>query len=215
MAITAKNSEEPAMASRPGGGRRGEDTRPLYLCHSGFAMGETDPDEPERPALDSEGRLTGRLRRLEPAPEPLASPPDEAPLELEERPRAVKTLPLQQFRDEPLPPARRRGLWLALGALALGAGLFGASLLLGPAAWRQLPAGVVSPPRRGTVLVQSEPAGATVRIAGQVVGATPFAGDNRWGDAEVTVSLPGYAPWKGALVAGREEQRLSARLRER
>jgi PEGA domain len=185
-------------------------------------MSETDPDERPGPALDREGNLTGRIQRLELPGSPPGLGEVEAPLELQERPRLEKTLPVERFREAPVLPSRRRGLLLALVAALLAVGLFVAAIFtLRPGGPRPEPTvrstselqGLLAP-HHVTVVVSSEPDGATVRIAGQVVGTTPWAGDNLWGEAEVLVSLPGYAPWRGRL--GRSgDQRLSASLKRR
>lgn len=80
---------------------------------------------------------------------------------------------------------------------------------------QQLPAVLEQLPRLGEtlpVVVTSEPDGATIRVGGEVIGVTPWAGDNVWsGEQPVVLELRGYRPWQGSLQGGREV-RLSARL---
>jgi hypothetical protein len=127
-------------------------------------------------------------------------------------------MPLDHFREPVEPPAPRRGrraVLVAVGLAALLAGGVGLALFAPP------PEGTVRPSSeveaflartRYPVLVDSEPPGATVKIAGEVVGTTPWAGDNRWGDGEVALELPGHAPWKGRLLP-RAASTFSVRLK--
>jgi len=181
-------------------------------------------DEPDflksgGPVINADGRVEGnvadRIARIE--PEARA----EAPLELATREKPPERMIDQLPHDAPL-PSRRRGLWLVAIAVLAGAGLFAASLVvpsLQPAPQRpdtvresSVLDALAGAGLRGTVIVTSEPPGATVRIAGQQVGVTPWAGDNVWhGDAPVELSLPGYKPWKGSIRGGQEAQ-LNARL---
>jgi PEGA domain len=68
-----------------------------------------------------------------------------------------------------------------------------------------------------TLLVLSEPAGATVLVGGTEVGTTPWAGDNVWPSKEplrVEVRKVGYQPWVG-LTMGGQQATLEANLRKR
>jgi len=68
-----------------------------------------------------------------------------------------------------------------------------------------------------TLLVLSEPSGATVLVAGSEVGVTPWAGDNVWPSKEplrVEVRKPGYKPWVG-LTMGGQQATLEATLKKR
>jgi PEGA domain len=67
-----------------------------------------------------------------------------------------------------------------------------------------------------SLLVLSEPTGATVLIGGAVVGITPWAGDNVWpkGPLRVEVRKAGYRSW-AAMVEGGVEQTVEATLRRR
>lgn len=186
-------------------------------------MSEHDQDPPPPgPALAPDGTVTGRPRpapSLEPTPAA-----EEAPLELQARPRAVKELPLETFRDPPPPPGRstRRstGLAIVVVAVALAVGFFGASMLVERRAAEGGGPPTVRPStdlegflagKRLPVVVDSEPPGAVVQIGADVVGVTPWAGDNRWGEAEVNVRKKGYQPWKGRLSKD-AESRLNATL---
>ena len=67
-----------------------------------------------------------------------------------------------------------------------------------------------------SLLVLSQPTGATVLVGGAVVGATPWAGDNVWpkGPLRVEVRKAGYRSWE-ATVEGGVEQTVEATLRRR
>jgi PEGA domain len=55
-----------------------------------------------------------------------------------------------------------------------------------------------------TLLVLSDPSGATVLIGGTEVGLTPWAGDNVWPRAPLRVEVrkAGYKPWQGNTTGG-------------
>jgi hypothetical protein len=187
-------------------------------------MSEPDPDAPEflkgdGPVLSAEGRVEGkvadRIERIE--PEGSAGPP------LELAPREPKPAePTATAYRSPVDDARRRrAMRVVIAGLVLGLGLMAATLW-GPRPTRQAQVDTVQDSTlldqlvggggRAPVVISSEPSGATVRIAGQKVGVTPWAGDNIWGGAtEVVVDLPGYKPWK-ASIRGGEEAHLNARL---
>ena len=68
-----------------------------------------------------------------------------------------------------------------------------------------------------TLLVLSDPSGATVLVAGTEVGVTPWAGDNVWPSKEplrVEVRKAGYKPWMG-LTQGGKQAMLEADLKKR
>jgi len=67
-----------------------------------------------------------------------------------------------------------------------------------------------------TLLVLSDPSGATVLVGGTEVGVTPWAGDNVWPKEplKVEVRKSGYKPWQGLTMGGKQET-LEATLRKR
>jgi serine/threonine-protein kinase len=67
-----------------------------------------------------------------------------------------------------------------------------------------------------TLLVLSEPSGATVLIAGTEVGVTPWAGDNVWPrePLRIEVRKAGYKPWQGVALGGTQAT-LEASLRRK
>jgi len=67
-----------------------------------------------------------------------------------------------------------------------------------------------------SLLVLSQPTGATVLIGGEVMGTTPWAGDNVWpkGRLRVEVRKAGYRTWE-TTVEGGVEQTVEATLRRR
>jgi len=79
----------------------------------------------------------------------------------------------------------------------------------------------VSEKREGTpaptLLVLSDPAGATVVVGGTEVGVTPWAGDNVWPSKEplrVEVRKAGYRSWVG-LTQGGQQATLEANLKRK
>ena len=67
-----------------------------------------------------------------------------------------------------------------------------------------------------TLLVLSDPPGATVLVGGTEVGVTPWAGDNVWPrePLRIEVRKAGYRPWVG-LTMGGQQATLSANLHRR
>jgi hypothetical protein len=68
-----------------------------------------------------------------------------------------------------------------------------------------------------TLLVLSDPAGATVLVNGTEVGVTPWAGDNVWPKKEpvrVEVRKAGYKTWSGVTMGG-QQATLEANLHRR
>ena len=57
-----------------------------------------------------------------------------------------------------------------------------------------------------SLLVLSEPSGATVLVGGAEVGKTPWAGDNVWpkGPLRIEVRKPGYRSWETTVEGGAE-----------
>jgi serine/threonine-protein kinase len=67
-----------------------------------------------------------------------------------------------------------------------------------------------------SLLVLSDPSGATVLVGGAVVGKTPWAGDNVWpkGPLRIEVRKPGYRAWE-TTVEGGAGRTVEATLRRR
>lgn len=67
-----------------------------------------------------------------------------------------------------------------------------------------------------TLLVLSDPSGATVLVAGSEVGVTPWAGDNVWPKEplKIEVRKAGYRPWVGMTMGG-QQATMEANLRKR
>ncbi len=186
-------------------------------------MSESDPFHPNGPALDVDGKLVNRLARVEP---PQAPGPSEAeePLELPEpQPKRYEASTDAYREAPPVAPSRRTAWWVFGAVLVLGGALLTAVLKVPLSSW--------PPPvraffgcnafldglahgDRASVVVTSEPSGATVRIAGAVVGTTPWAGDNLWGDTTVSVELPGHATFSAPIKAYTDAT-IDARLRAR
>lgn len=173
------------------------------------AMTDEEQAAYDGPSLDVDGRL---VKRFEAAQEP---PPQESgPIELAERAPTVYEPTPEAYRAEPAKPQSRRGLKLAVAAGVTAALLFAGALLfaeLRPGQGVSTSLLGLGSGRRALVVI-SHPPGATIRVAGAIVGQTPWAGDNLWGDAEVTLELPGYRRWSGRLTHG-EDVTLEAHLK--
>lgn len=193
---------------------------------------------PQGPQLSADGVVEGAAPSADAAPAPAPLPAPDAPLELVERPRPPQALLDEnqaQLEAHFASPAPRRGPWIALALLALvGAGLAASSpWWLGPLRqrWVKGPAvpGVESSgepssrldkvlsavvPDGEQVLVESNPEGADVRINGELVGRTPWAGTNRFGTTlSVEVSREGWRKEKVQLKKDGELWRGTVKLR--
>ncbi|MBL9039663.1 MAG: PEGA domain-containing protein [Archangium sp.] len=181
-----------------------------------------DEWKPTGPTMSSDGSLEGRFDQVAPTTE---RPPAEAPLELEARPAVEGHVWDGPEVPEAPPPksALRMLVVVLLLALVLISG--GAFLLLGttaPATPHRpvIPDGVHTPPAveallpslHHSAIVDSTPPGASILVNGEVVGVTPWAGDNVWGNVEVELRLKGFQPWRGRL-SGAGESSLSATLK--
>lgn len=188
-------------------------------------MSESDPSDhppaPEGPALDVDGRLVNGPLPPQPLPPPGFLPSEEPPLELPELPPRRYEPVADAYREEPPPPPnprRRVAIAVFVAALVVGLGLLAMSLVLPPSSWssgleRLEVSGAVGA-AAPTVVVTSEPDGASVRIDGRLVGTTPWASDNLWGDTTIAVERPGYVTFTAPLKA-RANVRVDAQLRRR
>ena len=72
------------------------------------------------------------------------------------------------------------------------------------------------PAQAPSLVVLSEPSGATVLVGGTEVGVTPWAGDNVWPaePLKIEVRKAGYRPWVGMTVGGKQAT-LEASLKRR
>ncbi|MCI0573398.1 MAG: PEGA domain-containing protein [Myxococcaceae bacterium] len=194
--------------------------------------------EPSGPELDASGRLTGAQRPASVRADAgadlrRASAPAEEVLEVAEHtPRAARMSAAAEVAlAAALAPERRRGgTRRGRGLLVLvGVGVVVAAVVALPEVYARVRSAVgvtggaastsqaVLAPTgaapSGTVMVLSEPSGATVRIAGRVVGTTPLAVDDTWtGEVPVEVTLTGYRVWRGTFSAG-EGSLVRAKLR--
>lgn len=176
---------------------------------------KSDDDAPDLlrgPALGADGRMERFDRVVEAAaPRP---PPDE-PIELAPvAPPAVQQR-VERYRDELETRAQRSRSSAAKFALALVVlAIAGAVALLVLKPKLELPSadGVREPTlidqlnvgERSPMIISSVPTGAKVIIAGETVGETPWAGDNRWrGKTKLRIFAPGYKPWDGEFDGDR------------
>lgn len=178
-----------------------------------------DDDEsswkPPPKQLRLDGRVTGDIPAATPAPQPVAAPPKPGPSGLPSL-EALTTGELVLDKEKPgrppqyvepapyrpidvAPPSRGRAIRWIVGLLLLGAGVFAAFALF-PGLQRQLP---LPTPTRGTLIIYSEPSGATVKIAGKTVGETPWAADNLYaGEVKYEISANGYKSRWGTFRGG-------------
>lgn len=170
----------------------------------------SEPFQVDGPSLDVDGRLINRIEKLEPQhPE---APLTEEPIELADKSPSWRDPTPESYRDA---PKRSRGkaplvfgLLVTIGVAVLAAVLFSRS------ARNSIPTGPLGrlvPVTHSPLMVTSEPEGATIRIGTEVVGKTPWAGDNIWGQAHLTLELPGYHIWSGTIPSG-ADAKVSARL---
>ena len=190
-------------------------------------MSESDPPIGSAgspgPTLSADGTLEGRLNRLEPASPGTWQPvdPNAAPLELAEvAPRVVAPLPVR-----PEPPSRkpRLPLYVVFGSMGLGVLILIFALVRdvvsAPPVARadevralgSVEEKLSAPTSKGRAVIQSEPDGAEIVVNGQVIGTTPWAGDNLIGTQVFELRHAGYRTWKGHLP-DRADATLSVRM---
>ena len=191
-------------------------------------MSDSDPPigspESTGPTLSADGTLEGRLSRLEPASPGAWEPvdPNAAPLELAVvAPRVVAALPV---RPEPPSQRPRVPLYLVFGSMGLGVMILIFALVkdvISPPpvskadevrALGSVDEHLSAPTPMGRAVIQSEPDGAQIVVNGQVIGTTPWAGDNVIGTQAFELRHAGYQPWKGRLP-DRADATLSVRLK--
>ena len=172
------------------------------------------------------------LAPVELAEQPPRPPSDFVPMPVPDRPVPSS------------PPSLSLGRWLLVLALLaiVGGGVFIVTTaratvdkLLAPGVLERLLPGSPRPGQAGkgkeaapgtgerrvgtpapSLLVLSEPTGATVVVGGSVVGTTPWAGDNVWpkGPLRVEVRKAGYRSWE-TTVEGGVERTVEATLRRK
>jgi hypothetical protein len=72
-----------------------------------------------------------------------------------------------------------------------------------------------APPARAALSIETDPAGARVRIDGRQLGITPFAGELALGSHTLELELEGHEPWARALHCDGREIRLPVRLKRK
>ena len=115
------------------------------------------------------------------------------------RPQYVDPAPYRPIDDAS--PSRGKAVKWIIALVLLGAGALAVFALV-PGLQRQLP---VPSPTRGMLIIYSDPSGATVKIAGKSVGATPWAADNLWsGEVKYEISANGYKSKWGTFRGGED-----------
>ncbi len=161
--------------------------------------------------LRADGSMTSEVKPVEaPVEKPLPSLPSSELPRLDslstgdlvlDRPAPASRVPFVEpgaYRPEVIPTRSSPTKWVlmlvALAALAL------AAFALVPGLQRKLPLPMRTP---GSLVIDSEPSGATVKIAGKQVGQTPWAGDNLWiGEVKYEISAAGHKPRWGTFQGG-------------
>lgn len=217
--------------------------RPSEPVSSSAADGSAaSPDNDWQPlgrTLDPQGQLVGQAHS--PAKEPSNERPAPAPKK-EDEPLELDRVGWQPppgtataAEPEPAPPPEttrrpRRGVGkLVVALLLVGAGTGGLWLYRQrPELFRvpnelprQLPQQLrdiqILPSSRATpvLIINSEPAGATVKIGGRELGETPLALDNTYpGATDFELHLKGYQPYRSTFPGGKEA-RIEAKLRRK
>ena len=183
---------------------------------------DTSSWKPPERQLRPDGRMTGDLPKAPDVPAAPAPPPPPNPSGLP----TLDALTTQDLVLDKLKPGSRPAYvepgayrpivvpsragplkWIlalvVLGAIAL------AVFTLFPGLARKLPLPAAT---KGTLVIYSEPSGATVKIAGKVVGETPWAADNLWGgEVKYEISAGGYKSNWGTFH-GHEDVKLNVKL---
>ncbi len=170
--------------------------------------------EPSR-SLDTDGRVVGDAppRRAEPAPPNAPVQPDKSgrphlsalatgDLELvRSREARIYQEPEAYREDVPTAPKSRKASLVVVAVLAL-LGIGGlAAFMFSP----RLAARVNAHAPRGVLVVSTTPSGAELWLAGNKVGRTPWAADNRFvGKTKYEVRAKGYKTAKGTFEGGAE-----------
>ena len=189
--------------------------KPIPLLHE---VGVGPPDSlVTDPAYEPTVISSSRLEPVVPQPSPAWELAERAPPPMEsdyERPRKEKAV---RFHSPDIDWGRWLPRLMVLGVVLAGVwalstgkiplpklpafgGLFGGL--------KSAPDEKTTPKRVGTpaptLLVLSEPSGATVLVGGTEVGLTPWAGDNVWPrePLRVEVRKAGYKPWQGVTLGG-------------
>lgn len=181
---------------------------------------EPDWKPPER-QLRPDGRMTGdlpkgpeiQLEGISPTPNKAGLPSLDAlttsDLVLDTLKPAARPAYVEPGAYRPIAvPDRSSPLKWVLLLVVLGIAALAAFMLV-PGLQRKLP---LPAGTKGTLVIYSEPSGATVKIAGKSVGETPWASDNLWGgEVKYEILASGYKPHWGTFRGG-EDVKLNVTL---
>ena len=184
---------------------------------------EPDWKPPER-QLRPDGRMTGdlpkgpelQLEGISPTPNKAGLPSLDAlttsDLVLDTLKPAARPAYVEPDAYRPIAvPDRSSPLKWVLLLVVLGVAAL-ATFMLVPGLQRKLP---LPAGTKGTLVIYSEPSGATVKIAGKSVGETPWASDNLWaGEVKYEILAGGYKPQWGTFRGG-EDVKLNVTLTKR
>jgi PEGA domain len=166
--------------------------------------------------LDAEGRMVGlkqppartmsnpnaQVQPEDPSGLPRLSALTTGDLELARDPsqRPGQVYEEQVYRDEAGPRSRKKAIIAVVALVALAVGGF-AFLYASP----RLQATVNAHTPKGPLVVSSDPSGAELWLAGNKVGTTPWAADNRFvGKTTYEVRMKGFKAKKGTFLGGGE-----------
>lgn len=181
---------------------------------------DEQPTKIDGPELTVDGKLTGPLREApgEPAPDEL---PKEEPLELKPQRGPLPHAEPAPYRDVGIPKNPWPMRWV-LGLLAAGTVGLVSLVVMGRTEKSLAPhlakgdgvtANAPAENHPGVVIIDSQPSGASVIIAGRSVGTTPWATDNTYsGNVKFELSLPGYQRAAGSFV-GRQDTKVRVTLK--
>ncbi|MFO0597119.1 MAG: PEGA domain-containing protein [Myxococcaceae bacterium] len=150
---------------------------------------------------------TAAQAAFQPPPAPAAPPPPEIAAR---KPPAYEAR-IERFRAENearTSSGRAAALRIVIGLLLLGIALAVSFAVLRPKLPGAKTAGVTSPNvlqllqgERPPMLINSTPSGAKLYVGQELVGETPWAGDNRWAGEKVPfrIEAKGYQPYTGTF----------------